>query len=161
MNKPKVLVLQKTYQRKWRIDRPAVSKFLEKSWQLLRSAAPLPARNESGQIEVGIVFLNGRQMQWYNKMYRNKDYPTDVLSFPVNESVPGEGLYLGDILISMQNTAEQASQKGHSLGTELQILLLHGMIHLLGYDHETDSGEMDRLERRLRKHLIRPRSLTL
>lgn len=110
---------------------------------------------------MGIVFLNARQMQWYNKMYRNKDYPTDVLSFPVTESVPGEGLYLGDILISMQNTAEQASEKGHSLGTELQILLLHGLIHLLGYDHETDSGEMDRLERRLRQHLIRPRSLTL
>jgi len=128
---------------------------------MLRPAAPLLVRKETGQIEVGIVFLNARQMQWYNKMYRNKDYPTDVLSFPVTESVPGEGLYLGDILISMQNTAEQASEKGHSLGTELQILLLHGLIHLLGYDHETDSGEMDRLERRLRQHLIRPRSLTL
>ena len=128
---------------------------------MLRPAAPLLVRKETGQIEVGIVFLNARQMQWYNKMYRNKDYPTDVLSFPVTESVPGEGLYLGDILISMQNTAEQASEKGHSLGTELQILLLHGLIHLLGYDHETDSGEMDRLELRLRQHLIRPRSLTL
>jgi probable rRNA maturation factor len=99
------------------------------------------------------VFLNDRQMRWYNNEFRKKDYPTDVLSFPVNEKVEKEH-YLGDILISMERTASQAREKNHSVQRELKILLLHGVLHLLGYDHETDNGQMDRLERRLRRAIL-------
>lgn len=106
------------------------------------------------ETEVSLVFLNNRQMQWYNRAYRKKDAPTDVLSFAVNE-VTQEGChFLGDILISVEKAADQAASKRHSLGREMQILMLHGMLHLLGYDHEADSGEMDRLESKLRKKVL-------
>lgn len=108
-----------------------------------------------------MVFLNNPRIQWYNLTFRKKGYPTDVLSFPVNEVTVEKRHYLGDILISVEKAADQAREKRHPLGRELQILLLHGMIHLLGFDHETDSGEMDRLENRLRKKLITRQSLTL
>jgi len=115
----------------------------------------IPGRKRpvTGSTEVTIVFLNDQQIRWYNKEFRKKDYPTDVLSFPVNETVE-EGHYLGDILISMERTASQAQEKHHSVQTEIKILLLHGVLHLLGYDHETDSGQMDRLERQLRKAVL-------
>ena len=107
--------------------------------------------------EVSVVLLNDPQMRWYNKEYRQKDYPTDVLSFPVNEIQEelSKGswrhiFYLGDILISMERTASQAREKGHTVQKELQILLLHGVLHLLGYDHEVDDGQMNRVERKLR-----------
>lgn len=93
-------------------------------------------------------------MQWYNHAYRRKDSPTDVLSFPVNEVTQEGRHFLGDILISVERAAKQAAARKHSLDRELQILMLHGMLHLLGYDHETDSGEMDRLESKLRRALL-------
>jgi probable rRNA maturation factor len=99
------------------------------------------------------VFLNDRQIRWYNKQFRKKDYPTDVLSFPVRETVENEH-YLGDILISMERTTVQAREKRHPVKRELKILLLHGVLHLLGYDHEVDNGQMDRLESRLRKAVL-------
>ncbi|HSP06973.1 MAG TPA: rRNA maturation RNase YbeY [Acidobacteriota bacterium] len=106
------------------------------------------------ETEVSLVLLNNRQMQWYNHAYRMKDSPTDVLSFPVNEFTQEGRHYLGDILISVEKAAEQAVARKHSLDRELQILMLHGMLHLLGYDHERDSGEMDRLESKLRKAVL-------
>ena len=92
-------------------------------------------------------------MQSYNQLYRHKNYPTDVLSFPVNEVTLEQDHYLGDILISVDKAADQAKEKGHRLNKEIQILLLHGILHLLGYDHETDSGTMDRIEAGLKKSL--------
>ena len=100
--------------------------------------------------ELSVVFLNDVQMKTYNRQYRKKDYATDVLSFPVNEMCEGQ-FYLGDILISLDRTAAQAIEKKHSAQKELRILLLHGVLHLLGYDHETDNGQMNRLERRLQE----------
>lgn len=103
------------------------------------------------------MLVNNKRMQWYNQVFRKKDSPTDVLSFPVNE-ITAEGAHcLGDILISVEKAAEQARAKRHSLDRELQILLLHGMLHLRGYDHETDSGEMNRLESRIRKSVLNNR----
>lgn len=108
--------------------------------------------------EVSVVLLNDQQMRCYNREYRQKDYPTDVLSFPVNEiqeelskGSRRHTFYLGDILISMERTAIQAHEKGHTIQKELKILLLHGVLHLLGYDHEVDDGQMERVERKLRK----------
>jgi len=94
------------------------------------------------------------ELQTLNRQYRKKDYPTDVLSFP------GEPPYLGDIAISLARARAQAREFGHSLEDELRILMLHGVLHLTGLDHETDGGEMARAEQRWRKKLELPTSLT-
>ena len=106
----------------------------------LRSVAPGRAR---GTITVAVV--PDRRVRALNRRYRRKDFPTDVLSFPADE--PGE---LGDVVIAHGVAARQAAAAGHSLSTELRVLALHGLLHLLGYDHERDDGTMRRLERRLR-----------
>ncbi len=140
----------KTYQRKWRIDDAAIRAFLQTVWTQLKNV-PKECPEEA---EITVVFLNNDQMQYYNRQYRKKDYPTDVLSFPANIDIGGD-FYLGDILISLPKAAAQAIEKGHSLDREVQILLLHGVLHLLGYDHETDTGQMERLEARLRRKVLR------
>jgi len=81
-----------------------------------------------------------------NRRYRGKDAATDVLSFQADE--PGE---LGDVVIALGVARRQAREAGHSLQTELRVLALHGLLHLLGYDHERDDGQMRRLEQRLRR----------
>jgi probable rRNA maturation factor len=95
---------------------------------------------------LSVVLISDRAMQTYNRKYRGKDKPTDVLSFR------SEGEYLGDILISVE-TAFQQARKSPSLTLETNIrrLALHGFLHLSGYDHETDNGEMRAIERRLRR----------
>lgn len=92
-------------------------------------------------------------MRDYNHRYAGKDWTTDVLSFPAGEpnfEEEGERHYLGDILISVEKADRQ---KSGSLEEELKILILHGLLHLLGYDHETDQGEMRSLEIKLRGEL--------
>ena len=106
----------------------------------LQSVAPGGAR---GTITVAVV-PDGRVRE-LNRRYRRKNAPTDVLSFPADE--PGD---LGDVVIALGVAKRQASAAGHSLNTEFRVLALHGLLHLLGYDHERDDGEMRRLERRLR-----------
>lgn len=159
MTKARIQVNLKTFQRRWRLDRPAITRFVEKVWSRLVLARLVP--QNAVLSEVTVVFLNNPRIQWYNRVYRSKDTPTDVLSFPVNEVTVEESHYLGDILISVEKAAAQAGDKNHSLSEELQILLLHGMIHSIGFDHENDSGEMNRLEKRLRRQLITRRILTL
>lgn len=95
------------------------------------------------------VKLGGKEeSQTLNKQYRQKDYPTDVLSFPFEEEIPDEGFYLGDIFICYPVAEEQAAENGISIEKELLTLMLHGVLHLAGYDHETDSGEMLKLQDR-------------
>ena len=86
-----------------------------------------------------------------NRNFRGKDYATDVLSFPSGEKDP-----LGDIAISLSKARAQARERGHSTEDEICILMLHGMLHLLGMDHETDNGRMARAERRWQKELGLP-----
>ena len=105
--------------------------------------AVAPARTR-GAVTVAIV-ANTRVRE-LNRRYRGKDAPTDVLSFPADE--PGE---LGDVVIALGVARRQAVQAGHSLVTEFRVLALHGLLHLLGYDHERDGGQMRRLEQRLRR----------
>ena len=85
-------------------------------------------------------------MRALNRQFRGKDYVTDVLSFPSDERG-----FLGDIVIAEGVAKRQAKEHGHSLKIEIQTLVLHGLLHLLGYDHETDDGTMARAEARLRK----------
>jgi probable rRNA maturation factor len=114
------------------------------------------ARRELGFVSgsVTIQFISDKSMAELNETYRNKRGPTDVLSFPANGARPSRGAeYVGDIAISPETARRNARRYSRSLPAELRILILHGMIHLAGYDHEADDGEMVRLERRLRKRL--------
>ena len=107
----------------------------------LAFVAPARAR---GTITVAIV--SDARMRALNGKFRRKNKATDVLSFPAAEHG-----HLGDVVIASGVAARQARQAGHPLGTELRVLALHGLLHLLGYDHEDDDGRMARLERRLRR----------
>jgi probable rRNA maturation factor len=99
---------------------------------------------------------NDEELQTLNRQYSRKDYATDVLSFP---DETGSG-YLGDIAISLQRARAQAKDFGHSVEEELSILLLHGVLHVTGLDHETDGGVMAQAERRWRRKLGLSTSLT-
>ena len=88
--------------------------------------------------------------------FRGKDYATDVLSFPAE---PSDARHLGDLAISTLRARAQAREFGHSTEDELRILMLHGVLHLLGHDHETDRGRMARVESRWRKELGLPNGL--
>ena len=108
--------------------------------------------------EFTIVLANDRSIRRLNQQFRHKDQSTDVLSFPClskesrRDSFPIR--HLGDIMISVETARRQAIQRGHSLEKEIEILLIHGLLHLLGYDHETDDGQMRRRERRLQRDLL-------
>jgi probable rRNA maturation factor len=103
---------------------------------------------------VTIELINDDTMARFNKTFRKKQGPTDVLSFPANGERPsGRTGYMGDVAISPETARRNARRFSRSFPLEMRILILHGMIHLAGFDHETDQGEMDRLERRLRKRL--------
>ncbi|MDQ1472893.1 MAG: putative rRNA maturation factor [Bryobacterales bacterium] len=104
--------------------------------------------------EYHCLITTDAELQTLNREFRGKDYPTDVLSFP------GTAPYLGDIAISLHRARAQARQFNHSLDDELRILLLHGVLHLTGLDHESDTGQMARAEQRWRKKLTLPTSLT-
>jgi len=112
---------------------------------------------KSATSRVDVLVTNNRKMRSLNHNFRHKDQPTDVISFPVAER-NGHALE-GDIAISAEITAENARRLGHSAGEELKILILHGMLHLAGYDHESDRGQMAKLEAELRRELRLPGSL--
>ena len=101
--------------------------------------------------EVNVLLTGDPELRQLNLQFRHKDKPTDVLSFP------GSGG--GDIAISLQTARAQAAELGHNLLTEVKVLILHGMLHLAGHDHETDRGQMRRLEQRLRIQLGLPAGL--
>jgi probable rRNA maturation factor len=104
--------------------------------------------------DVAILVTSSASIRGLNRDFRGKNKPTDVLSFPS----AAKGL-AGDIAISAQIASKQAKALGHTLGTELKVLILHGMIHLAGHDHETDAGEMAALEAKLQKKLKLPHGL--
>jgi probable rRNA maturation factor len=109
----------------------------------LADVAPARARGE-----VTIAVVSDARVRALNRRYRRKDYATDVLSFPGDIE---RALHLGDIVIARGVARRQAKAAGHTESTELRVLALHGLLHLLGYDHEHDDGEMARLEKRLRR----------
>lgn len=155
---------------------PEVSRRRLRPWLggLLRELAP-------GAASFGVRFASDREMRRLNHRFRGKDRPTDVLSFPGAAAAetatppvrrpPGgpplegralegrhvEGHHLGDVVISVPTARRQALAAGHAVERELRLLLLHGVLHCLGYDHETDQGEMERLERRLRRRWLEER----
>ena len=116
-----------------------------------------------GRNSVSLCFVTDREMARLNQTYRKKKGTTDVLSFPSEErsrpisvitrAKELRGEFLGDIAISPTAARRNARSLGRSLSEEIHVLILHGTLHLLGYDHEADRGEMDRVEGRLRRRL--------
>ena len=141
-------------QRAARLARPPLESFLRR------------VKNELGLEEAGLTvrLVSDAEIARMNETFRKKKGPTDVLSFPMmarrrpvrlrrGSRTVKEGEYLGDIAISPATAQRYAKKNGRKLSSELQVLILHGVLHLLGYDHETDRGKMDRIEQKLRKRL--------
>jgi len=120
-----------------RLSRAAMKRFLRDSLRHLEQARAVP----SPLRELSIAFVSGERMRALNRRFRRKNKTTDVLTFP------GEA---AEIVISLPTAKRQAREERHSIATEVRYLLLHGLIHALGYDHEADEGEMDALEVRMR-----------
>lgn len=127
-------------QRKTKIDTKAWEAFAEK-------AANVIGKNGSSAT---VAFVSDQSIRRLNRQFRGVDKATDVLSFPADDT---DKLNLGDIAISVETAARQAKENGLTFDEEVAQLILHGLLHLCGYDHETDKGEMNRLELRLRKKL--------
>ena len=103
--------------------------------------------------EVSIAIVDDDAMRNLNRKFRKKNKTTDVLTFPADDSDAdpnASGRPLGDIVISIDQARRQATDQKHSLATEIRYLILHGILHALGYDHETDAGEMNALEVKVR-----------
>ena len=143
---PDIEVLNR--QRLHAIDRQAVAKL----------AAAVLVRIGRADAELTITFIRDAAMQKLNREYRGKDKPTDVLSFAYHESDDGfaeSDAHLGDVVISVETAARYAVEFELTFDREIEHLIIHGTLHLAGYDHETDNGEMNRLERKLRKEFLR------
>jgi len=100
---------------------------------------------------INVVITSSREVRDLNRRFRGTDQPTDVLSFPVLPALQESSA--GDIAISARIAAQNARQYGHGVGEELKILMLHGILHLAGYDHERDNGHMGRKEQHFRRAL--------
>lgn len=121
------------------------------SRSVLQRFAPRAQKLAGVKGEVAILVTSRHKVQALNRRFRRKDKPTDVLSFPGSSG--------GDIAICAEIARQNAHRLGHTVTEEIKVLVLHGMLHLAGYDHETDAGEMERAEARLRVKLKLPVSL--
>jgi probable rRNA maturation factor len=109
--------------------------------------------------EVTVLLTTDETIRDLNQRFRGKNRPTDVLSFPAEKHARVQEKTAGDIAVSVDTARRQGTACDHSLRTELKILILHGLLHLAGYDHETDRGQMHRRERQLRARLGLPAGL--
>jgi probable rRNA maturation factor len=136
-------------------DHPGGSSQIKKKEleQFLRSAA----RTVGLAGEVNVRITSDQEMRRLNRQFRGKNKSTDVLSFPASSN--GKSSLAGDIAISLQIATANAQALGHTLESEIKILLLHGLLHLAGHDHEADRGEMAALEQKLRAKLKLPLGL--
>ncbi len=125
-------------QRRLQLDTEAWSTFATRALSVI-------GKNESSAT---IAFVSDKHIRELNRQFRGIDKATDVLSFPAEEESN-----LGDVAVSVETAVVQAKENGLSFENEIAQLILHGLLHLSGYDHETDNGEMNRLELRLRRKL--------
>ena len=132
-------------QRKLQLDCERWRAFAARTLEVMKA-------NDAG---ITIAFVSDRAMRTLNRRWRGKRSTTDVLSFPAAQAEFERlsGVTLGDVVISVERAEEQARGHGLSFDDEVAQLILHGVLHLYGYDHETDSGAMNRLELRLRRRL--------
>ncbi len=138
--------------RAWGLSRSGLSRFLHTAQEVVGLAG-----------EVEVLLAGDRTLRRLNRTYRGKDKATDVLSFPAYDSAPAMGefgdAHGGDLAISLDTAKRQAEEHGHSLRDEVRVLLLHGLLHLAGMDHEVDGGEMAEREGELRGKLRLPNGL--
>jgi probable rRNA maturation factor len=120
----------------------------------LAKIAPASARGD-----VCVALVSDARMKALNRQFRGKDAVTDVLSFPAHPGPRSSAKFLGDIVIASGVAKKQAKSAGHSLKIEIRILALHGLLHLLGFDHDADDGKMARVEARLRRKAGLPEGL--
>jgi len=135
------------------VNRQRVRKISAKAWREFAERALAAIRSESH--DVSIVFVSDPTIKKLNRQFRGKDFATDVLSF-TNHAEPFESQNekaLGEIVVSVDRAAVQAKENGLSFSNEVEQLILHGLLHLCGHDHETDNGKMNRLELKMRKKL--------
>ena len=138
-------ILVVNLQRKHKLNNKRFTTFVE---------SLLPQISEATGRSVSVAFVSDDRMTELNKFFRRKDMTTDVLSFPKEpDEFEPETNELGDIVISAEQAARQAEENGLTLEDEIEQLILHGLLHLCGYDHETDNGEMNKRELELRKRL--------
>ncbi|MCC7203345.1 MAG: rRNA maturation RNase YbeY [Nitrospirae bacterium] len=142
-----MIIEVKNSQRKFRVNLKKIKADAYKILSLCRT----------GETELSILIVNNGFMRILNRQYRGIDKPTDVLSFipstPTHmvKTVPEDGKsgrFLGDIVLSMEKIHSQAAERGHSTDKEFRILLIHGILHLLGYDHEISQKEARRMKRK-------------
>jgi len=124
---------------------PTVSEELDQQWLLRAAEVALRYENPDTEAEIGLVITDDDGIRDLNRRFRRIDAPTDVLAFSTHEAgefvLPSElPPYLGDIIISYPRAAEQAAQMGHSTDRELAVLVIHGVLHLLGYDHDEEAN---------------------
>jgi probable rRNA maturation factor len=136
-------------QRLARLDRKAVADL---------ARATLEAVGRAGA-SLTVAFVRDRRIRDLNREYRGLDRATDVLSFSTDDESSGESMletagHIGDVVISADAALRQAEEANHSFEREVSELVIHGTLHLCGYDHETDRGEMNRLELKLRRKLL-------
>lgn len=125
-------------------------------WEIFREFAEkaIGKIDEAENKSVTVAFVSDRKMRALNKDFRAKDKTTDVLSFPFEaDEFDFEKDFLGDVVISLEQAERQAAENDLTLESEVKQLILHGVLHLCGYDHETDDGEMNRRELELRELL--------
>ncbi len=137
-------------------NRQKIKKINNEHIELINKAveACLFEEKMSSNVEVSLSLVNNEEIKELNKKYRGKDYSTDVLSFPLNEEIE-ELIILGDIIVSIQKVIQQSKEYNHSFERELIYLIIHGMFHLLGYDHldEEDKKIMRDKEKKVVKDL--------
>ena len=143
-------------QRRERVERERLAQLARAT---LESLGALTGADYGGA-QVTIAFVRDAKMRELNRDYRGKDYATDVLSFGAGGEAKDAGgtagdLYLGDVVIATDTAARQARAANLTFEREVEELVIHGVLHLCGYDHETDGGEMNRLEKRLRRRLLK------
>lgn len=136
------------------VRRHAGRKISNRRLKLVASAVlKLTDRQES---ELSLALIGNAEMQKLNAKYRHKDYPTDVLSFAAANNLPISARLLGDVIISVDKAAEQARERRRTLDQEIVTLLIHGIVHLLGYDHERSPKHariMGRIEKKIARRL--------
>lgn len=124
--------------------------------QLKKMARGILQLVDQDQAELSVALVDNAEIRKLNAKFRARDYPTDVLSFPVGDALPPGVRLLGDVVISVEKAKEQAKERRRSLSEEMALLLIHGIVHLLGYDHERSAKEariMGRLEKKIYREL--------
>jgi probable rRNA maturation factor len=137
----------------WQAAVPDLAALVTRAARAALAEAGAPGGSVDGPVELAVRLTDDAELQALNRQYRGKDRPTNVLSFPGDpaDALPGEPVPLGDLALAYETVAREAAEQGKNLADHLMHLIVHGTLHVLGYDHETESeaAEMEALEVRI------------